>query len=592
MQYIAIDFETEAIQPRPHYPPTPVGVAVHRGGESVYLAWGHPDENNCTFEEAQSYLEYVLSIPDARFIAHNLMFEGAIIDEKMGLKMEWDRWEDTMVLAFLTNPYGELSLKPLAAKLLDMPPDERDAVRQWLIDNHVVKAAQKDWGAHISKAPGELVGKYAEGDVLRTARVFDKLNVPELQIAYRRELALMPHIHAMEKRGVRIDTDKLHADIDYYRAVLDQLDANIQNIVGPVDIDSGEELANAIEAKGLAGNGFSLTEKGNRSVAKESIIEAISDPVLLGHILCRRAIATTLRTFMEPWYELAKDTGRLYVKWNQVRNYSDAGARTGRLSSSPNFQAIPVEWEGLRAALAKLDYKPFFEWPLVRSYVIPDTGNILISRDYSAQELRLLAHFAGGNLLAMLQKEPEADVHMLAANIANITRKVAKTLGFAVLYGAGVAKIAEQLGISEAAAKEIKAAYLSALPEIKDLQQELTYRGRNNMFLTTLGGRRYYAEPAKMVNGQMRSFEYKLTNYLIQGSAADQAKQAILDFVTNTTAGVPLLLVHDEVVIECPIEKADEAAKALEVAMNGSFAEVLDYKIISTEARGFNFAEI
>ena len=589
---ITIDYETTAIQNRPDYPPTPVGVAILKDGEAKYWAWGHTEGNNCTFEEGKAALAEALASPGYEFLAHNLMFEAAITEEKMGLAIDWPKWHDSMVLAFLNNAHGELSLKPLAHKLLNIPPEEQDAVHDWLLAKGIVRKAQKDWGAYISKAPADIVGPYAIGDVVRTEKIFEVLHTESVQQPYRREMALMPHIYKMEKRGVRVDITKLHTDIQHYMQVLNWLDASIKSIVGEVDIDSGEALADAIEAKGLAGKGFALTEKGNRSVAKDSIIEAISDPTLLGHILCRRAIATTVRTFLMPWYEQAKVSGRMYVRWNQVRNYSDTGARTGRISSSPNLQAIPVEWEGLKAQLAKLEYETAFALPSVRSYIIPDDGNIFVARDYSAQELRLLAHFAGGGLLSVLQKEPEADVHMIAANIAQITRKVAKTLGFAVLYGAGVAKIAESLGVSVAEATAIKAQYLKALPEIKEMQRELTRRGDSGSYLTTLGGRRYYAETPKVINGKLQTYSFKLTNYLIQGSAADQSKQALIDYAANTKHGQIVLSVHDEIVIECPIEHQDEEAALLAQAMNGSFQDILDYEIISTEARGPKFAAV
>ena len=83
----------------------------------------------------------------------------------------------------------------------------------------------------------------------------------------------------------------------------------------------------------------------------------------------------------------------------------------------------------------------------MRKYIIPDEGKIFIGRDYSAQEMKLLAHFTNGGMLKELQADPNKDVHMIAADIAGITRKVAKTLGFAVLYGAGVGRVAESLSI-------------------------------------------------------------------------------------------------------------------------------------------------
>jgi hypothetical protein len=80
-----------------------------------------------------------------------------------------------MLLAFMHNPYGELSLKPLCEKLLNMPPTERDAVRDWLVAKGIARSGSKDWGAHISKAPGDLVGSYAQGDIMRAKALHDYL---------------------------------------------------------------------------------------------------------------------------------------------------------------------------------------------------------------------------------------------------------------------------------------------------------------------------------------------------------------------------------------------------------------------------------
>lgn len=594
---ITLDFESHAIANRPDYPPKPVGLALKINDlNGEYLAFGHPEKNSTTEETAKAIAQEMLNC-GAPVLFHNAAFDCAILEEKWGLTVPWERVHDSMVAAFLVDPHGQLSLKPLAEEKLGMAPEERDAVADWLVKH--VGCSVKQAGAYISQAPGDLVSEYAIGDVDRTYALFELFQATELSVderlneAYSREIALMPYIMGMERRGVRIDVPNLAHDVGYYAQMLGILDAKIRDVLGPVDIDSGEAVADALEERKLAEKGFKLTPKGRRSVNKESIITAISDHTLLGDILVRRAIATSLRTFLRPWLEAAEASGgRLYVKWNQVRNYSDTGARTGRISSSPNMQAIPVEWEGLLAELAKLRYNLDFPLPSVRKYIIPDEGNIFIGRDYSAQELRLLAHFAGGKLLEKLQADPEADVHMIAADIAGISRKVAKTLGFAVLYGAGVAKIAASLGITIDEATSVKARYLEALPEIAKLQTDLKYRGNSGRFLRTLGGRKYYAEKPAIVKGQLRTFAYKLTNYLIQGSAADQTKQAMLTYARTTKHGRLVLSVHDEIVIECPIEHADEEAKLLEEAMNGSFADVLEYKIISTEARGFSFGEL
>lgn len=408
-----------------------------------------------------------------------------------------------------------------------------------------------------------------------------------------REMLLMPRILAMEQRGVSIDVPLLAHDLNEAYAELDWLDTEIDSILGrSVDVDSNEDLANAIEEAGLS-KGFASTSSGKRSVAKDSLLEAVDNPLLLGHLLVRNSLATCIRTFMQPWLEQAKATGGvLFIKWNQVRNYSDTGARTGRLSSSPNLQNVPDQWEKLQSQLDKIGYALHKPMPRVRKYIVARPGHVLVGRDYAAQEMRLLAHFAGGALLESLQREPERDVHLIAAEIAGITRKVAKTLGFAVLYGAGVGRIAESLYISAEEATQIKRRYLAALPEIKELQADLSYRGRTQQPIYTLGRRVYYCEAPKEVAGRWRTFEYKLTNYLIQGSAADQTKQAMLDYMDATSYGRLLLSVHDQLVIEAPEDRVDEEAALLAEVVNGSFQDVLDYEVISTEDRGLSYADL
>lgn len=595
MKYASFDFESHGIEDRPKYPPAPVGIAIYIEGESpVYYAFGHPVQNNCTEAHAKRKLQELFENPEYEFIAHNLPFDAAIAEEKWGLTVPWDRCHDTMVLAFLQDPFGELSLKPLAEKWLQMPPEERDAVKDWLI-KHGVCRDTKGWGAHICMAPGELVGTYAIGDVVRTLDLFKLLHEyvvsTGMEAAYRREIQLMPHVLKMEKRGLNLDGEQLSKDVDYYFGQLDDLDQAICDLLGTqVDIDSGAQLADAIEAAGMS-KGFATTPTGLRSTAKESLIGAINNPTLLGHLLVRGSVATCLRTFMTSWLTQYNEHGRLYVRWNLIRNYSDTGARTGRISSSPNLQNIPVEWEGLRAQLKKIGYELPFPLPQVRRYIIPDAGNMFLDRDYSAQELRLLTHFAPGKLLEELQVDPVADIHQIAAKIAGITRKEAKTLAFAVLYGAGVGKIAESLHMTVAEATRVKEQYLKALPEIKELTKRVQDAGKNRSYITTLGGRQYYAQKPAVVKGMWKSFEYKLTNYLIQGSAADMSKQAMLNYCKATQHGHLVLTVHDELVVQVPVEHAEAEQAILAQAMNNSFQETLRFKVISTGSKGYNFAE-
>ena len=168
--YAVLDFESDAIEPRPHFPPRPVGLALLiEGNPPQYISWGHPSGNNGTEARAKALTATVMQQCDV-LICHNAPFDLSIVEEKWGLTVPWDKVQDTMVMAFIDDPHGELSLKPLAEQHLGEPPTERDAVKDWLV-SHGVCRDSKGWGAHIAKAPGTLVGEYAIGDVTRTLSV-------------------------------------------------------------------------------------------------------------------------------------------------------------------------------------------------------------------------------------------------------------------------------------------------------------------------------------------------------------------------------------------------------------------------------------
>ncbi|TXH51681.1 MAG: hypothetical protein E6Q97_18005 [Desulfurellales bacterium] len=173
MQLLSLDFETHAIENRPLYPPIPVGLSIHPEGEpGHYYAFGHPTGNNSDQDTPRLMVEMYLTDPDFadyEFVFHNAPFDCSSIEERWGIPVPWGRVHDTMLMAFLDNPHGELSLKPLAELHLGEPPSERDAVRDWLAARG---HGGKNWGAYISKAPGDLVGTYAIGDTKRTLELY------------------------------------------------------------------------------------------------------------------------------------------------------------------------------------------------------------------------------------------------------------------------------------------------------------------------------------------------------------------------------------------------------------------------------------
>lgn len=167
-----IDFETAAIVNGSSSSPKPVGVAIkHNSGKSVYLAWGHPTQNNCTWLQGRHQLKEIWNSDEA-VLCHHAKFDLRICMEWFSLPWP-NEVHDTMYQAFLHNPRDKsLSLKPLADKYLAMPPEEQAALKEWILEN-VKGARETNWGAYIAEAPGDLVGTYAVGDVDRTYGLYN-----------------------------------------------------------------------------------------------------------------------------------------------------------------------------------------------------------------------------------------------------------------------------------------------------------------------------------------------------------------------------------------------------------------------------------
>jgi len=565
-----IDFETTSIERRPRYPPAPVGVSIIPPGKKTgrYYAWGHPTDNNCDKADAVRALGQVYSDPNASMLFHNSKFDIDVAHTHLGLAVpSWERIHDTLFLLALIEPHADThSLKPSAERWLDLPPTERDAVADWLLDNGVITKAQrkgKGCGAFISWAPGGLVGKYANGDTLRTRLLFEKIYplVAEAGMvpAYNRERELMPILLKNEGEGIRVDVDNMRIHLPAYESAIIKVDAYIAKRlkVKGLNVDSDAELAEALDAAGIISD-WEYTATGKRSTSKQTMTsDKFKCQKIANALGYRNRLKTCLSTFMAPWLLQAEQTGGvIHTNWNQTRQGyggGDVGARTGRLSSSPNFQNIPKGFEDRGDGYKHPAFLDVMPLPLMRQYLLPDKGHTWIKRDYSQQELRILAHFEDGELLEQYNLNPKLDMHVYVAERIHeqfglkLSRSDVKTINFGIIYGMGAPGLAGKLGMTVQEAQEAKKAHGAAIPGLANLERDTRRIGKCGEFITTWGGRRYYVEPSKMVEGRLRSFEYKLLNYLIQGSAADCSKQSIINYHNHPKReGRFLATVHDE----------------------------------------------
>ena len=566
-----IDFETEAIVGNPILnPPKPVGFAIKLDHNPSHY-----------FEMANSSVDLLKHAWDSGedLIFHNAMFDMRVAEVYLGLPIpNWERVHDTQYLIYLEDPHAHnLSLKPSAERILGLGASARDELQEWVMAN-VPQATKKSWGAHISKAPIELIDKYACMDTDMTHALFQALNRHVGTDAYNVERQLMQPLAGATRHGIRVNrvalatahTAATAAQVRCEQAIRAHLNAPTLNP------HSGAELAAALDKEGKIKE-WKLTPTGKKSTARKWLMTAIEDQRLMQLLNYTSAMQTCIGTFMEPWLAKSLPTGRLHPNWNQVRSHEGRGkgTRTGRLSSDdPNFQNIPVPFgfelpDGL------------MPMPNLRDFLLPDEGCLWVSRDFSSQEMRILAHFECGVLKEAFCNNPDLDPHQMVMDIVKDTtglqlkRKHVKNIGFGIMYGMGTKGLAAAMEVSIEEATTMLSAYHQALPGIASLQEGTKNRGRNGGCITTWGGRQYYAEPPKLINGRYRSYEYKLLNYLIQGSAADQTKECMIDWFIHEPPGSKFLAtVHDEINISVPEDDLYRGDGILSECMNEDHIDV------------------
>jgi DNA polymerase I-like protein with 3'-5' exonuclease and polymerase domains len=548
---------------------------------------------------------------ERELLFHNASFDVSVWDTYLcnarfhWYKKPWRLFNDTMYLLFLADPYAPTySLKPSAERYLGMAPTEQNELYDWIVSN-VPGATRKNAGAFISKAPGDLVGRYAVGDVVRTRKLFDhlyaKIEADGMVAAYDREKRLFPHMLAGTQRGIRLDRDTLEHHESVYSWCYTRSEQLLAERLGcsTDELQGDESFANALERSGAVTE-WTLTEKSKkRSMSKDNLKIVIPEvKVLMDY---HSALGTCLSTFMRPWLEMSATDGRVHPNWNQVRQAREEktngkkGTRTGRLSSdSPNFQNVPTEF-----VTATGDPLPvpsgLHPLPQMRRYCLPDDGHVWLKRDFSSQEIRILAHFEDGTLCEAYRANPSLDPHQMALEMIEVmigvryARKEVKITSFSIIYGSGVTGLSIQLGRGYGDAFTIKEAYLNAMPGVRKLMRGVQDRGKSGQPIRTWGGRVYFREPSKEVGGRLMDFSYKLLNYLIQGSAADQTKESLIDWHESRSWEPKFLAtVHDEINISSPSDSWPAEMRLLKECMN---KDRFDVPMLSDGFMGANWAD-
>lgn len=595
---ILADYETEAIEPRPHYPPKPVSLALKWPDAREYelMAWGHSGDNNCTEKQARGALKRAY---DSRYpiVWQNESFDLDIAETHWQLPIPpVEKRHDTMYMLFLWDPHApSLALKESADRLLGIKPEEQDHLKAWILEN-VPEAKRKPttWGAYICKAPYRIVRPYHKGDLIRTGKLFDylypRIAAAGMLEAYQRELKLMPILLRNARKGMRVDTNRLERDIPAMKVGIEKTDTWLRKRLGIENVDSDRQLGQALYDKGIVTD-FKRTTKGQLSVSKKTLtINKFNDEKVFQALQYRSQMSTCVNMFAEPWMQLATEGGGvIYPNWSQVRSprgNDTGGARSGRIiCSKPNWLNVPKSWKKASSAgyvhPAWLRVQPL---PLMRSYCLPDEGQQWGKRDFAGQELRLFAHAEEGPVMQGYLGDPKYDIHelvraeaeklLIAAGLRDaFDRDTAKSAVFGRLYGQGLTGLMQLLQLEEdekPIAQIIQKAINIALPSIKELDNQMKALSKEGQPIMTWGGRLYYVEPPQYSEkfGRDMTFEYKLLNYYCQGSGADVTKETLIRFDEHPKRkGRFLNTVYDEISFSTPPKAMKEDQKVLRECM-------------------------
>ena len=551
-----------------------IGIAVAAGEYKGYFPIRHENGHNLDPRITMKWIKKQMSVPEMNVIMHNATYDAGWLRAE-GVEIK-GRIIDTMVTGALVDENRwSFGLDAMARDYAGIRKDEK-----------LLKAAALDRGlnpkSEMYKLPPRFVGGYAEMDAVATLALWQALKVlidkDELWDVWNLEIDLIPCMLDMRTKGVRVDLEKAELNKKMLREQSTYLRGVLEKEAGmDVDIWASASIQKMFDKLKLE---YPRTDKGAPSFTKSFLND---HPAKIAQVLVKlREFDKADSTFIDSILR-HETNGRIHTELHSTRR-DQGGTVTGRFSSSnPNLQQIPARDPDIKR--------------LIRGLFIPEEGCKWGSFDYSSQEPRLLVHFA--SMVPTTIRHPvvdeiveefnngDVDLHQMVADLANITRKQAKTVNLGIMYGMGVAKLADQLGISKVDAKDLIERHHSKVPFVKGLADLASKQGDKNGQIRTLMGRKSrfhlwepitfgagkplpYDEAVKHYGGAggrgiRRAFTYKALNKLIQGSAADQTKKAMLDCYNE--GFTPMLTVHDELCFN--IESEEQTARIKEIMETG-----------------------
>jgi len=468
---------------------------------------------------------------------------------------------DTMVAAYLSNPgRREYNLDALA---LDYFAFKKIPLKDLLGE----KLAERTMDA----CPIEQVAEYSVEDAVVTWRLKEALEKELAEkgladLARRVEMPLVPVLAAMEETGVAVDTSVL-ADISAnLESRLARLQEEIYQAAGhEFAIHSPQQLATVLfDELGL--RPLKRTASRTRPSTDADVLEGLAPHHPLPRlVLAYRQLAKLKGTYVDALPELVDPgTGRIHTSFNQTVT------ATGRLSSSdPNLQNIPIRTEEGRQ--------------IRRAFVPGRPDELLLAADYSQIELRMLAHFTGDPALVKAFAE-DRDIHtFVASQIYGVPeaevhadmRRAAKVVNFSLIYGKTAYGLSRDLSISVGEAERFIDDYFARYHGVREFTARVLQEAKRDGYVTTILGRRRYIEGIAQMDPKRLTFpERTAINTVIQGSAADLIKVAMVKIWRRgrreRRPSTLLIQIHDELIFETPRRRIEEETAWIVGEMTGA----------------------
>ena len=560
-----------------------VGYAVAVEGWRGYYPVAHAGGGNLDKGLVERWIKKVLALP-ADKIMHNAAYDCGWLMAS-GFRVE-GRVFDTMLAAPLVDENRfSFALNSLGFDYVKEVKSEAG-----------LKEAAADFGVHpkkeLWKLPAMYVGAYAEQDAALTLKLWHQLKIKmreeEVESIFELETDLFPVLLGITAQGILFNQEKAGFLIKDMRFREKQLLMDIKKESGVhVDIWAAASISVAFDKIKVE---YPRSATGLPSFTK-NFLDTCEHPIAR-KIVEARELNKTHGTFLQPYLDFSAHDGRIHPSINQLRS-DDGGTITGRLSmSSPNLQQVPARHEIIG--------------PLVRSLFLPEKEELWAANDFSSQEPRLLVHYAtllelnGATKMADAYKtDPDTDFHQMVADMAGIKRKQAKTIGLGLCYGMGKSKLAKELDLPLDEADGLIKTFHAKVPFLRGTIDAVMRRIENassNGSIRTLLGRKcrfplwepmewgvnkalpYDEAVAKYGSRVKRAYSYKGLNKLMQGSAADQTKAAM---IALHKAGFNILLqVHDELALSVKNRaEAEEAARIMATAVELMVPSRVDVEI-------------